>query len=64
VAPIAAALAVAERVAAAASPAAAVNWASPGSVAATTALGKSLAGCLIRHAEAVDAAVDAVAACP
>jgi uncharacterized membrane protein YgcG len=61
VAPIAAALAVAERVAAAASPDAAVDWASPGSVAATTALGKSLAGCLIRHAEAVVAAVDAVA---
>lgn len=60
-APIAAALAVAERVAAAASPDVAGEWASPGSVAATTALGKSLAGCLARHAEAVMAAADAVA---
>ena len=60
-APVAAAMAVAERVTAAAVPAAAAAWASAGSVASATALGAALAGCLGRHAAAVAAAADAVA---
>jgi hypothetical protein len=61
VAPIAAALAVGERIAAAVVPATAVEWANAGAVAAANALGKSLAGCLAQHAVAAIAAANAVA---